>query len=100
MLDLGLARGVSGIIETGSAPHRHSKQADRVGWGIVRPAILDAEGKVLATSNGPDGQNYGFPTEPDEIKHFVGMLKSTGARLTGDDAHTLIRELTSPCFHR
>jgi len=64
--------------------------------GIPWVAILDAEGKVLATSNGPDGQNYGFPTEPDEIKHFVGMLKSTGARLTEDDAQSLIQELTSP----
>ena len=49
-------------------------------------AILDADGKVLATSNKPDdGSNIGFPSEPDSIDHFMHMLKTTAQRMTADD---------------
>ena len=49
-------------------------------------AILDADGKVLATSNKPDdGSNIGFPSEPDAIDHFLHMLKTTAKRMTADD---------------
>lgn len=46
--------------------------------GIPWFAFLDGEGKALATSDGPEG-NVGFPYKPEEVAHFVGMLKkSTG----------------------
>jgi Carboxypeptidase regulatory-like domain/Thioredoxin-like len=49
-------------------------------------AILDADGNVLATSNKPDdGSNIGFPSQPDEIDHFLHMLKTTAQRMTADD---------------
>ena len=48
-------------------------------------AILDADGKVLATSNKPDGDNIGFPSEPDSVDHFLKMLKSTALRMTDED---------------
>jgi beta-lactamase regulating signal transducer with metallopeptidase domain len=48
-------------------------------------AILDADGKVLATSNKPDGDNIGFPSEPDSVEHFLHMLKTTAQRMTNED---------------
>ena len=49
-------------------------------------AILDADGKVLATSNKPDdGSNIGFPSQPDEIDHFLHILRTTAQRMTPDD---------------
>jgi hypothetical protein len=49
--------------------------------GIPWFAILDGEGEVLATSDGPDG-NIGFPSEPAGIDHFMSMIKSTGQRIS------------------
>jgi thioredoxin-related protein len=49
--------------------------------GIPWTVILDAQGKALANSDGPKG-NIGFPYEPEEIEHFVGMLKQTARKLT------------------
>lgn len=37
-------------------------------------AILDAKGKALVTSDGPKG-NIGYPAAPEEIDHFLAMLK-------------------------
>jgi hypothetical protein len=62
--------------------------------GIPWLAIVDAEGNVLATSDGPDG-NIGFPGEPAGIDHFVGMLKSTRQRLSDDDLAVLRQALES-----
>jgi hypothetical protein len=48
-------------------------------------AILDADGKVLVTSNKPDGDNIGFPSEPDSVEHFLKMLRSTAVRMKDED---------------
>lgn len=57
-------------------------QADRK--GIPWFAFLDANGKVLVDSDGPDGQNIGYPAQPNEISHFIGMLKKAANKLTPD----------------
>lgn len=44
--------------------------------GIPWLAVFDTEGKIQATSDGPDG-NIGFPVEPNEIAHFIDMLTRT-----------------------
>ncbi|HET6204913.1 MAG TPA: hypothetical protein VFI25_19150 [Planctomycetota bacterium] len=49
--------------------------------GIPWFAFLDAQGAVVATSDGPKG-NVGFPAEPDEIDHFVAMLRKGARRIT------------------
>lgn len=67
-------------------------RGDRQG-GIPWVVILDAAGKELGTSDDPDGENYGFPTEPDEIKHFMKLVKSTAPRLTEEQATTLQKAL-------
>lgn len=48
--------------------------------GIPWYVILDAKGKVLVTSDGPQG-NIGYPAEPQEIEHFLAMLKQTARRM-------------------
>src|SRR6267378_2725898 len=48
--------------------------------GIPWIVILDAEGKALATSDGPKG-NVGYPYEPEEIEHFIGMLRQSARKL-------------------
>jgi thioredoxin-related protein len=48
--------------------------------GIPWTVILDSNGKALATSDGPKG-NIGYPAEPQEIEHFIGMLKQTARKL-------------------
>ena len=42
--------------------------------GIPWMVILDAEGKELISSDGPQG-NCGYPLEPHEIAHFLSMLR-------------------------
>jgi hypothetical protein len=61
--------------------------------GIPWFAILDADSKTLATSDGPHG-NIGFPgDDPGGIEHFVQMLQSTKQRLTEEDLATLRQHL-------
>ena len=51
--------------------------------GLPWMVLLDAEGKALATADGPKG-NIGYPAEPEEIAHFLGMLKKAGHRISAD----------------
>lgn len=50
-------------------------KGDRDG-GMPWMVILDGEGNELITSTGPDG-NVGCPVEPNEIKHFVDMIRKS-----------------------
>jgi thioredoxin-related protein len=54
-----------------------SRYQPKSSGGIPWFAILDAQGKPLATSDGPGG-NIGYPAQPQEIAHFITMLKSQG----------------------
>jgi hypothetical protein len=56
--------------------------------------ILDSSGKELASSFGPDG-NIGYPYQPDEIKHFMTMLRETRQRLTDDDLSKIEADLNA-----
>lgn len=64
--------------------------ADGIPWMV----ILDTSGKTLATSIGPQG-NIGYPAQPQEIAHFVAMLKSTRNRLTDTEIESLAADLTA-----
>lgn len=63
----------------GKAVARELRGSDE--GGIPWFALLDADGKTLATADGPDG-NIGFPVKPAEIEHFGRMLRQTAQRLT------------------
>jgi len=62
--------------------------------GVPWFAILDADGNVLADSNGPDG-NIGYPAggEPEGIAHFLGMLRASAIRLSDEDLARLEADL-------
>jgi hypothetical protein len=52
-------------------------------------AIVDAQGKILATSDLPGTRkrrsSIGYPIDPKEIDHFIEMFKSTAQRMTAND---------------
>jgi thioredoxin-related protein len=60
--------------------------------GIPWFAILDAKGKSLATSDGPSG-NIGYPAAPQEIKHFLSMVKTQGRRIDDGQLDQLKKSL-------
>jgi hypothetical protein len=60
--------------------------------GIPWTAILDADGKVLITSDGPLG-NIGFPDEFEGARHFRRMLERTAQRLSEAEIAALLATL-------
>jgi thiol:disulfide interchange protein len=56
--------------------------------GIPWFAILDDSGAAVATSDGPKG-NIGYPSAPEEIEHFLSMLKTTATNLGESDLAAL-----------
>lgn len=62
--------------------------------GVPWMVILDASGKVLATSVGPDG-NCGYPYQPQEIDHFISMLSDTRQQMTDDDLAVIRSDLAA-----
>jgi thioredoxin-related protein len=61
--------------------------------GIPWFAFLDAQGKVLATSDGPAG-NIGYPAKPEEIDHFISMIRKTAHRIEPAQIDTIRKTLT------
>ena len=59
--------------------------------GIPWMAILDADGKPLITSDAAQG-NIGYPGEPNEIKHFEKMLRTTARHLSDSEIKTLLAD--------
>ena len=68
------------------------KRIRKKGGGIPWFAILDAEGKVLITSDGPKG-NIGYPVKPAEIAHFIRMIKETSRNITSEQISTIEKAL-------
>ena len=61
--------------------------------GIPWIAILDADGKTLATSDMPKDGNTGYPGSPKEIRYFMEMLKKTKQRTTPEQLAAIERKL-------
>ncbi|MFO0956579.1 MAG: thioredoxin family protein [Isosphaeraceae bacterium] len=78
---------------TGGKEMAEKFKADRK--GIPWFAFLDRDGKVVADSDGPDGQNIGYPAEPKEIDHFIAMLKKAATKLTPEQIAKIEAELKS-----
>ncbi len=64
-LDLSRMTGADGVLK--------KYKAEKSG-GIPWFAFLDAKGDAIVTSDGPRG-NIGYPAAPEEIDHFIAMLK-------------------------
>jgi len=63
--------------------------------GIPWFAFVDpATGKAIITSDGPEG-NVGFPAQPEEIEHFIGMLKKVSKKLTPAEIDQIRASLVS-----
>jgi thioredoxin-related protein len=60
--------------------------------GIPWFAILDAKGKPLSTSDGPEG-NIGYPFQPKEIGHFLAIIKGQAQRIDGGQLDQLRKSL-------
>ncbi len=61
--------------------------------GIPWFAFVDADGKVLATSDAPTG-NVGFPAAPEELAHLRAMLQKSAKAITRAEVDALIQSLT------
>lgn len=57
--------------------------------GIPWLAVLDTDGRPIATSGDSDQENFGYPSKRDEIRRFLMLLKSTAPRLTDEQLETL-----------
>ncbi|OHB77905.1 MAG: hypothetical protein A2W31_01945 [Planctomycetes bacterium RBG_16_64_10] len=70
--------------------------ARALGWegarGVPWMAILDADGKELITSDGPNG-NIGYPIAPPEIQHFVTMIETTSQKAPPANISAIARAL-------
>lgn len=60
--------------------------------GIPWFAVIDARGKVLATSEGPKG-NIGFPDSDVEVAHFFAVLHVTAKGMTAGEIETISNAL-------
>ena len=56
--------------------------------GIPWMVVLDAGGKKVVDSDGPEG-NVGYPAEPAEIAWFAEMLGKAARRITREEIRTL-----------
>jgi thioredoxin-related protein len=74
-VDLDRMKGARDVFQ-----HYNPNQGGGIPWFV----FLDADGHALANSNDARGNNIGYPAAPHEIDHFMGMLKRTARRITGE----------------
>ncbi|MBC7852671.1 MAG: thioredoxin family protein [Pirellulaceae bacterium] len=65
------------------------------GKGIPWMAIVEPDGPVMATSDGPLG-NIGFPGTIEDIRHLREMLQRTARKLTAIEQDQLAESLAQP----
>ena len=64
----------------------------RKGGGIPWYAIIDPNGKILATSESREG-NIGFPDDREGKDHLRQMLQQTARKLTPAEIDSLIQSI-------
>jgi thiol-disulfide isomerase/thioredoxin len=62
--------------------------------GLPYSAFLDAQGALIVNSK-RDGQNIGYPGEPQEIDWFVQMMKKAAPKMSQDHLKTIETALRS-----
>ncbi len=62
--------------------------------GLPYFAFLDAAGAPIVNSK-QDGQNIGYPAQPNEIEWFVKMMEKAAPGISADDVKTLETALRS-----
>jgi thiol-disulfide isomerase/thioredoxin len=68
---------------------RASKGVD---GGIPWFAVVDADGKVLANSEGPKG-NIGYPDTDVEVTYFTSVLKSTAKGISDAEVESVLNTI-------
>ena len=71
-LDLARMTGADEILKKYNAG-----QSGGIPWFV----FTDAKGNAIVNSDGPKG-NIGYPAAPEEIEHFIGMLRKAAARIS------------------
>jgi thiol-disulfide isomerase/thioredoxin len=62
--------------------------------GLPYSAFLDSQGALIVNSK-RDGQNIGYPGEPQEIDWFLQMMKKAAPKMSEDDLKTMETVLRS-----
>jgi hypothetical protein len=63
--------------------------------GLPYSAFLDAKGTLIVNSK-LNGQNIGYPGQPDEIDWFIRMMKQAAPSMSQDDLKTIETALRNP----
>ncbi|HWL94353.1 MAG TPA: thioredoxin family protein [Phycisphaerae bacterium] len=61
--------------------------------GLPFIVILDADGKRLADGFAKPGQNIGCPVAPEEVAHFIKIIRQTAPKLSDEQIATLEKGL-------
>ena len=62
--------------------------------GLPYSAFLDAKGALIVNSK-LQGQNIGYPGEPEEIDWFIQMMKKAAPKMSAADVKTIETALRS-----
>jgi hypothetical protein len=84
-VDLARMTGADEVLES----YNRSKSGG-VPWFV----FLDPGGKALVTSDGPNG-NIGYPFKPEEIEHFLAMLKKVARKIEPAQIESIEKALKS-----
>jgi thiol-disulfide isomerase/thioredoxin len=63
--------------------------------GLPYSAFLDSAGAMIVNSK-KDGENIGYPVQPQEIDWFVQMMKKAAPKISSDDLKTIETALRNP----
>ena len=68
--------------------------------GLPYSAFLDAHGTLLVNSKRPaaagaNGENVGYPAQPNEVDWFIQMLRKAAPNISSDDLQTIEKVLKS-----
>ena len=62
--------------------------------GLPYSAFLDAKGALIINSK-RDGQNIGYPAQPEEIDYFIQMMKKAAPKMSQGDLQAIETALRS-----
>jgi len=62
--------------------------------GLPYSAFLDAKGALVVNSK-RHGENIGYPAQPEEIGHFLQMMKQAAPKMSEDDLKSIETALKS-----
>jgi hypothetical protein len=64
--------------------------------GIPWIVVLDSDGKALGDSEGPQSDNFGYPSSPAGVDRFFKLIADTAPSLTAEELATLRADFSRP----